>query len=345
VSFFTEVTQTASWKDVAALPDAVARTLAATSGMEAVAATLRDAQVRRLIVTGNGASYYAAMAAWLASLERPGEPLANVQCIPSGLLASGSFHFRDGDAVLAVSVSGEFRDIVEALEGARLPRPILAVTAGADSTLARQADAVVQIHIDGRATVTHTQDFCNATIACLGILARILRDQNLLRLLESVPELIAKTLDGVEDWLEETIATLGRPTAAVTLAHGTAWAGALEYALLLKEIARIPAEGLETREAATSAMTGLTPNSLVLAIASLGDPHLAEAERLCKTSGATVARVPFGHPIDRRLVPITSFPAGAGLAVALALKAGLDPDNPWWVRTYFDTARAPVGVD
>lgn len=307
--------------------------------MDSAVATLNRDHVRRIILTGNGASYYAAMAGWLASLEGKRTD-AELHCVPSGLLASGSIAFREGDAVIAVSVSGEFRDLVEALAADRLPTPLVAITANGHSTLARSADAVAEIHIDDRGTVTHTQDFCNAAIACLAIVARLANDRELLQLLETAPELVAVTLTGVEEWVEGTLATIAHPTAAVTFGHGTAWAGALEYALLLKEISRVPAEGLETREAATSAMTGLTPDSFVLAIASRDDPHLKEAERLSRTSGATVAAIPFGRQLDRRLVPVASFPAAAALAIALAQRAGLDADNPWWVRSYFDTARA-----
>ena len=47
------------------------------------------------------------------------------------------------------------------------------------------------------------------------------------------------------------------PETAVVFGGGPGWAAALEAALLLKEVARVPAEGVETREGATSAMMAL----------------------------------------------------------------------------------------
>jgi hypothetical protein len=42
---------------------------------------------------------------------------------------------------------------------------------------------------------------------------------------------------------------------------------------------------------------------------------------------------------DRRVSPITAFPAPLALSVALALRAGWDADNPEWVSSYYTTAR------
>ena len=49
------------------------------------------------------------------------------------------------------------------------------------------------------------------------------------------------------------------PADAVVFGSGPAWAAALEAALLLKEVSGMPAEGVETREGATSTMMALGP--------------------------------------------------------------------------------------
>jgi fructoselysine-6-P-deglycase FrlB-like protein len=285
------------------------------------------ARAERIVVTGNGASHYAGVAAWLAALESGLE----LQAVPSGLL--GALRPRPADATLAVSVSGEFRDLVESVE--RLPRPLVVVTANGDSTLARHADAVVPLAVEDHGTETHPQDFCSSTLACLALVARLGEDRGLRSLLDAVPAQVEETVAGVDAWLPE----LDRPEAAVCAGHRAAWAGALELALLLKEIARVPAEGLETREAATSALTGMHERCLAVGLATRGDPFLHEAEALWATAGATVLRIPFGEELDPRVVPVVSFPAGAALAVALAERGGLDADHPWWVDAYTATAR------
>jgi glucosamine--fructose-6-phosphate aminotransferase (isomerizing) len=283
-----------------------------------------------VLAVGNGASHYAGVTAALAALETR----VDLQAVPSGLIRR--VRRRDGDATLAVSVSGEFRDLVETLD--LLPRPLVAVTAHPGSTLGRAADVVVPLAVEDHPTETHPQDYCNAALACLALIGRLARDGELLELLDAAPALVARTAADAEAWP----AAVERPEAAVCAGHGAAWGGALELALLLKEIARVPAEGLETREAATSALTGMHRRTLGVLLASRGDPFAAEAAELWRRAGAVVLEIPFGAELDPRIVPIVSFPAGATLAVTLAARGGLDADHPWWVDAYLATARAHV---
>src|SRR6266516_7788486 len=106
--------ETGLWQDVSELPESLAATITARDGVEEVAALLGSEGVRRIVATGNGAAYYVAVALWLASLEGRGGP--EVVAAPSGLVARGAFRWRPGDALLAISSSGEFRDLVEAID-------------------------------------------------------------------------------------------------------------------------------------------------------------------------------------------------------------------------------------
>ena len=98
---------------------------------------------------------------------------------------------------------------------------------------------------------------------------------------------------------------VGGAGTAVVFGSGPAWAGALEAALLLKEVSGVPAEGVETREGATSAMMALGPGSLALSLSGKAeDPLLAEAEEICAGQGAVVVRTPHPDTVDRRLAAI-----------------------------------------
>ena len=82
-------------------------------------------------------------------------------------------------------------------------------------------------------------------------------------------------------------------TNAIAFGSGPAWAAALEAALLLKEVAGVPTEGVETREGATSAMMALGPGDLALSLPTRADDELlAEAEEICAGQGARVLRAP-----------------------------------------------------
>ena len=109
--------ETGLWRDLTELPDTLAATLEAHIGFSDVAALLGNPRVRRIVASGNGAAYYVCVALWLASLEGRDGP--EVLAVPSGLLARGAFAWRKGDVLLAVSSSGEFRDLVEAVDAER----------------------------------------------------------------------------------------------------------------------------------------------------------------------------------------------------------------------------------
>jgi glucosamine--fructose-6-phosphate aminotransferase (isomerizing) len=328
---------TGLWQDISELPDSLAATTAAREGIEDVAALLGSDRVRRIVATGNGAAYYVAVALWLASLEGRGGP--DVVAVPSGLVARGAFGWRPGDALLAISSSGEFRDVIEAVD-AGVPLPYAAITSSAGSTLGSRAGARALVTVRQQRAVTHTQAFCGAVAAALAIWAEVSGDAALRDAVARVSGESAIALDAARLWVEST-AGLDAP-AAVAFGSGPAWAAALEAALLLKEVAGIPAEGVETREGATSAMMALQPGHLVLSLPTGDDPLLDEAEAICRGRGATVARAPVVAGGDRRLAAILSFPAAVALGERIGVARGLDVDRPAWTDAYYRVARTSV---
>jgi glutamine---fructose-6-phosphate transaminase (isomerizing) len=333
---------TGLWADVRELPGALGETVAAADVAEAVA-LLRGAE--RIVATGNGAAYYVAHALWLAALESgaAGPPIVAVPC---GIAVRDRFAWQPGDAVLAVSSSGEFRDVVEIAQRAA-GRPVVAITASAESSLAAAAGATVLQRVFSQRAVTHTQALAGAYACGLALWAELTGDAELAALVETAPRAAARAVDEAETWAaaepKECLALfrLGSlPPAAVVVGGGVAWAAAMELALMLKEIARIPAEGVETREGATSAMFGLDRGHLMVSLDPAGDPLGDEAVRLCAAAGATAVRPPGAELADPRLVPITTLPAAAALAAQLALAAGHDVDTPAWTDAYYATARS-----
>lgn len=327
------------WQDVLEVPAALAATLERRTGFDQ-AATLLDRGARRIVVSGNGAAYYVAVALWLASLtgERPGP---QVCAVPSGLVARGRFSWRPGDLFVAVSSSGEFRDLVEALN-AGVPRPYMALTSSPASTIAKDASVTATFEVLNQRALTHSQVFCGAVCAALSVWATLTDDLALQRHLGELPAEVSSAIDGASPWAEEAVEKLGRlPRAAVTCGTRSAWAAALEAALLLKEVARIPAEGSETREAATSGMYALGPADLAFTLPSGGEEHLlGEAEHVFGRAGARVVRAPAPcGPVDDRVMAVLMFPASAALSISLARAGGFDPDAPAWAAAYYETAR------
>jgi fructoselysine-6-P-deglycase FrlB-like protein len=326
--------ETGLWADVRQLPGALQDTIHAGQGVAEAADVLRGAE--RVVATGNGAAYYVAHALWLASLEAGGIP---VMALPCGVVAREGFRWRRGDAVLAISSSGEFRDVVEIAQRSA-GHPCVAITASGESALAAAADAVVLQHVASQRAVTHTQAVAGAYACGLAVSAALTGDRGLGALVAAAPAAAARAVADAERWAAEALAAVGAPTAAIVVGGSTAWAAALELALMLKEISRIPAEGVETREGATSAMFGLDRGHLMVSLDPDDDPLGDEAVRLCAEAGATTLRLPGPARADARLAPITTLPAAAALSAELALAAGHDVDRPAWTDAYYETARS-----
>jgi fructoselysine-6-P-deglycase FrlB-like protein len=326
------------WSDALALPESLAATLDAAEGFDELHALLARPATTRIVTTGNGASWYAALALWLASLRGPRADAPEIVAVPAGLLAGGELAWREGDVLLAVSSSGELRDLVEAIERPGVP-PFGLVTADAGSTLGRAAGARALVTVHSQAAVTHTQAYCGAALVLLAAWARLTGDAGLTEALRAAPDLAAGTLAAAPAWAEQALDGFEPPGSAVAFGAGPGWAAALEAALLLGEIAGVPAQGVELREGATSAMYPLGPGALVLSLPAGADRQLAEAEEVCARRGAVVLRAPTGSSFDPRLAVVGGFASPLALAIGMALRAGLDPDMPAWYADYLATAR------
>jgi fructoselysine-6-P-deglycase FrlB-like protein len=330
--------QTGLWRDACEIPEALAATIDRSEGVAALSGILGDPTVKRIVVAGNGAAYYVALALWLTTLQTATAG-PEVVAVPAGLLVTGRFRWRAGDRLLGISSSGEFRDLVEAVE-AGAPRPLSIITANANSTLASAADVVaLQVVLSQRAA-SHTQALSGAL--ALGLLAWAQRtnDAQLAASVRSAPEAAADSLEHARRWAAETLSERASPPAAIALGGNSAWAAALETALLLKEVSRIPAEGVETREGATSAMFGLASGHTAVLLPTSGDAAMDEAERLCRAAGANILRCPGGDLTDSRLALVMFLPAAVAVAVQFGLASKQDVDQPSWTESYYSTARA-----
>ncbi|MFL5680346.1 MAG: SIS domain-containing protein [Chloroflexota bacterium] len=332
------------WADTLAIPRSIEATLAGREGFAAVELMLGDEATRRVVVSGNGAAWYVAFAASLALLDSSPTPRP-VVAVPAGIVAAGAFRWQPGDVLLAISTSGELRDLVELLESPRsAPRPerVALVTASPESTLARRAGAVALTKLADPAAFTHSQAYAANLVALLAIVAAWARDADLAAVVASAAEAATASIADSDGWPESSgwpVRGVPPPRMATVFGSGTGWAAALEAALLLREVARIPAEGTETREAATSSMFSLGEPDLVVSLRGRDDPLALEAEEVCGSLGARILVAPGCGTGDRRLAPILAFPASVRLAIALATAQGLDPDAPDTAAAYYRTAR------
>ncbi len=328
-------TDSGLWADLELTPGTLTATTTRAEGFDDVATLLTAPDVRRVIVTGNGAQWHVALALWLAWLQVP-EPPVEVLAVPGGLVARGAFPWREGDRLLALSSSGEFRDVIEAID-AGAPRPIAAITANAGSTIGRAAEARALVVVDTLRARTHTQGYAGSLVAGLAVLARMSGDGAL-----------ATAAEGAGERLEPLVQAAAalppdpgpRPHAGVCVGTGPAWPAALHIALCLREVSILPVDGYETREGATTGRFATVPGDMAVTVPGPHlDPLLREAAEVLAEGGARVVELAGDPDADPRLAPVMALPHAVALSIDLALLAGLDPDAPAWAGAYDRTSR------
>lgn len=336
-----ELVGTGLWQDTVEVPESLSRTidaLASDAGPDGASEQLRrlvSNGARRLLVTGNGAAYYASLALWTAALRGP---LAGVEVVPvpAGLFAGRHVHTGAGDVLLIVSSSGELRDLIEALPDLH-SEAVIVVTANPDSTLGRAADVVIATQVLNQRAVSHTQAFLANVVALLAVWARLTRDNALHAAVAAAPELATESLVVAAAWAEEHGARVAAWHGGIAIGGGGALTAALETALLQREVAGVPTEGMESREGATTGMYALGTSQGVVGV---GDSRITrEALDMCRRTGADVLELPWLATCPVGLEPVVALAPSVALAVGAGLARGLDVDHPAWTSMYFDTAR------
>ncbi len=296
----------------------------------------------RVVVTGNGAAFYAGLVLEAAARTTPpGAPA--VVAVPAGVLLARAFTWWPGDLPLVISSSGELRDVITLLEHNQLPTAPVVMTGHLDSTLGRAAAAQVHVPVASQQAVTHTRAWVGNVTAALLMWSRA-AGVALEVEFPSLADRLSAAVQAAPDWARTTADQVGDRISGIALAGGAGWPSAAEIALLLKEIGGLAIEGLESREAGTSGMYALSADSVVVSAALPGDESSAEAECTCAETGAAVLRLPSALGCTPLELPVLSFPAALALAAELGRRRGRDIDQPEWVHAYYRTARKP-GVD
>ncbi len=208
----------------------------------------------KVFVVACGTSYHAGLVAKYA--------IEHWVRVPVEIDIASEFRYRDPvldsrTLVIGISQSGETTDTIEAMRYARdLSARVIVVSNVVESTMAREADAVIYTHAGPEIGVAATKTF-TAQIAALIILALYLAQiRGALYAGETahVIDMIARIPDQVEQLLSDTSAIEEEAhrwsdvTDAFFLGRGPGYPTALEGALKMKEITYLHAEAYAAGE-------------------------------------------------------------------------------------------------
>ena len=175
---------------------------------------------------------------------------------PEEIHFSEDLFIEDGTVVIAVSQSGETADTLAALREARQRGALaLGVVNAVGSTIARETDAGIYLHVGPEIGVASTKAF-TGQVTVLTMMAlylarrRLMAEEQIRRYidaLQAIPEQIEQVLKQ-SDVIKDTVAQYVSAENWLFLGRGYNYPVALEGALKLKEISYIHAEGLPAAE-------------------------------------------------------------------------------------------------
>ena len=333
-------------------PAAIRATIAGSrASARDVAQTLRAGGVERVHLIGNGTSYHSSLAAALVHRRdaRSDEPV---------VMASTAGEFRhyqppvnERDAVVGISASGEFRDVLAVTESLRGRVPTVAIVHSPGSTLTGLADHVIMSAGGPSSVPVMTKTFASTLTAAILLVGELFGDDRadaIATALERAADAAELAIDEAEPRVRSLAADLATAEHVFVVGSGGGHVAALEGALKLKEMALVHAEGSESWEMASGAATLIGPTSTVVVLAPSGPGRDAalDVARHCREWGARVVEIAVDPTIDgadhlpiaaaatEDLASLSTLPPLALLADALARIRGIDPDEPGWTERY-----------
>ncbi len=313
-------------------------------------------EIDRVSIVGCGTSFYAGLVAKYA--------LEHWTRMPCEVDVASEFRYRDpvlgpNTLVVGISQSGESLDTMEAVRFAKRSvnkAKVLTVSNVVDSSMAREADAVLYTHagpeIGVAATKTHL-----AQIVAMQVLALYLAQlrgtlhpgeiTKLMEILEMLPEKVLAALDHT-DHITKLANEFADTRDFFFLGRGVGYPTALEGALKLKEISYVRAEAYPAGEMKHGPIALIEPGSVVIGVATRGrlQGKLLSNMQEMRARGATIvlvanegdeetaAQADFVMPVPELPIEAELFTPAVNVvplqifAYALARAKGFDVDKP-----------------
>lgn len=250
-------------KEIHEQPDTLRATLAGRINSDELRARLGGINmtddelraIRNIIVVGCGTANYAGQLASYFIEQFTSDVSVRVEIASE--LRYRSFHVPDNSVALIVSQSGETADTLACLiELKRRGVRCLGIVNAVGSSIAREVDGGVYVHVGPEISVASTKAFTSqvAAITLFGIVvaqAKGASHQELaeyIRELDALPDEIENVIEATEGQAKSLASNYARYEHSLYIGRDTLYPVALEGALKLKEISYIQAEGYAAGE-------------------------------------------------------------------------------------------------
>ena len=325
-------------------PEVVARFLAEQAGnIESIAGSLRDRPPRHVVIAARGTSDHAAVYAQYVLGVRHGWTVG--LGAPSIVSIYGATPDVRDALVIGISQSGASPDIIAVIAEAQAQgAPTIAITNEPDSALAAAADQTIPLGAGPERAIAATKTY-TAELLAIALLSAALTDDPADRAaVAALPDTLARVLD-LEPEIERIAHDQAAATRALVIARGFEYATAREWALKLKELARVFADPYSAADFQHGPLTLVEPGVPVLAVVRAGVPGadlVVLLGRLSDEFGGELMIVSDHEPAldlarwpvrlssgtPEWLGPIVSIVPGQLHALHLTRARGLDPERP-----------------
>jgi glucosamine--fructose-6-phosphate aminotransferase (isomerizing) len=327
-------------QEILQIPDALANTLEQGAfRIRSAAEALRLRSPRQIILVGGGTSYCAAVAACAhgRALAGPAGPV--IWASPGGDFLASPPPLGDRDVVIAISASGETRDLLAVCDVARQAL-VIGLTNEPDSSLVRCANETILTFAGQQQIPSTRKTFVASVIALHALWVKFFNYPE--PALAQAANVAQATLTAFDGPMETLAAKLVGCHYTCVFGTGPSWAVAQEAALKLKEIAELTAEGAETRELVQGILPIIGPGTAAIAVAPPGSGTQMTIDALahCRELGAVVQTIgPLSKAWPALLAGVQYIIPFYLLCVHLARQRGLDADNPAWRERYYRIMR------
>jgi glucosamine--fructose-6-phosphate aminotransferase (isomerizing) len=308
-----------------------------------LAEALRTREVDHVVIAARGTSDHAAIYAQYVLGVR--HNLSVGLGTPSVISLYGAHPRLDRSLVIGISQSGASPDVVAVIEaGRRQGAPTLAITNEPASPLGIAAETCIDLGAGHELAVAATKTYTTELLAIAALSAALTGDPDDAAALVDVPEAMAQAI-ALEPAIESMAGEQAAADRLLVLARGYEYATAREWALKLKELARVFADPYSAADFEHGPLALLEAGVPVLAAVRPGptmQPLVELLGRLRDELDAAIgvvsdqpealalARWPFrlasGTP--EWLGPIVSIVVGQLHALHLTHARGLDPEQP-----------------
>ncbi|MBA3877455.1 MAG: glucosamine--fructose-6-phosphate aminotransferase [Anaerolinea sp.] len=310
--------------------------------IEAVGRAVRQRAVEHVVIAARGTSDHAAIYAQYLFGVALRIPVA--LAAPSIVSLYGVEPRFARSLVIGISQSGASPDVVGVVEAAhRQGVPTIAITNEPSSPLAVAAEHVIDVRAGPELAVAATKTY-TAELVAIARLVEAIRGTGEERALREVPAAIEAALAAEDVARAVAVAHAGMRTATV-LGRGFEYATVREWALKLKELARVVADPYSAADFRHGPLALVEPGFPVLAVAPSGavaadliallreirgeyrgDLVVLSDRPEIRDLGQWAIPLPGGVP--DHLGPIVSIVPAQLFAYHLTIARGLDPDAP-----------------